>query len=341
MKTIANRVFEVPVRWEVERWTARIEFRTESQCELRSGAVRVPLAGRTGRHGRRPDAVERRNTFNVIPDMSMELLGGPGVRRRTVRGFTLIELLVVISIIGILAGMLLPALSRAKEKARVAKARTEMSGLAAAIQQYNADYQRYPVGKDTRTKGVNDLYPDFTFGTYGTTQPMNPTYTPKGGKPTTIMTAGGSGYSTNNSELMAILMDLTYDSATQDVKKGNSENRQHRPYLTLNMAGTKPYEQVSGVGRDLVFRDPWGSPYIVSIDLNYDDSTRDSFYSLQTVSEDKTTKKGLNGLYKSGKDAYEARVPVMIWSLGPDKQADPNVPANQGVNKDNILSWQQ
>ena len=54
--------------------------------------------------------------------------------------FTLVELLVVIAIIAILAGLLLPALARAKEKAKVAKVHAELYGVGLALEMYADDH---------------------------------------------------------------------------------------------------------------------------------------------------------------------------------------------------------
>lgn len=69
-------------------------------------------------------------------------------------GFTLIELLLVITIIGVLAGLVIPRYARRAEQAKVAAVKADIAGnLAAALELYELDNGIFP----TTSQGLRAL----------------------------------------------------------------------------------------------------------------------------------------------------------------------------------------
>src|SRR5437016_11396449 len=85
--------------------------------------------------------------------------------RRVEKGFTLIELLVVIAILGILAALLIPAVSYGKFKARVTTCTNNYRQLALAAAMYAGDDSKGGLPsfelptESTQLVGFHNLYP--------------------------------------------------------------------------------------------------------------------------------------------------------------------------------------
>jgi prepilin-type N-terminal cleavage/methylation domain-containing protein len=259
--------------------------------------------------------------------------------RRHYAAFTIVELLVVIAIIGILAALLLPVLAKAKVSAQKKQAAVEISQIVGGIQQYDSIYGRFPVSKEDQALVALAGTVDFTCGGAG--------YDVSGVNQ--LWTMGV----TNNAEVIAILTDATnYPGGGPTPNMNYVKNPQRTIFLNAKIVGDT---NSPGVGPDGVYRDPWGNPYIITMDLNYDEQCRDSNYCQRAVSQNppnSSSQAGLNGLFNpdlNGQtDNFLYHGKVMVWSAGPDRKIDapPPIgtsgwgPADQGYNKDNVLSWQ-
>ena len=139
------------------------------------------------------------------------------------RLFTLVELLTVIAIIAVLMGLLLPTIFGVKNKAKEAKAKTEIKSLQTALAQYESTYGYLPWG------GTGDIYLtssdyDRVIRVLQNRNPSDPTTTPgnaRGIRFLDIVTEQGPGvYLDPWGHRYLVVLDLGYDG----VVTNNSTN---------------------------------------------------------------------------------------------------------------------
>jgi prepilin-type N-terminal cleavage/methylation domain-containing protein len=225
----------------------------------------------------------------------------PRRERRSHHAFTLIELLVVIAIIAILIGLLFPAFKAVQNQAKQTQAKNDLTQIVNAVNAFYTEYGKYPL--PTGTTG------DFIFG------------------------PGGNSNPPSNSELFYTLRAINAGT----MNANNAANPRQIVFISPPAVKT-PTNPRSGIATQAAtincfsvaigdFVDPWGTPYNVEIDGDYNNQITTNPY-------------GNN----NGAGPQPLTVGVIAWSLGLDGVLGTKTTGCTGsnifTNSDDVISWQ-
>ena len=235
--------------------------------------------------------------------------------RAKTRAFTLIELLAVIGIIGILAALLFPAIKLALQKAEIAQAQNDIKNIESAVKSFYVEYGKWPNG--------NGAPNDFAYGAFGTGvyAPVHPS------------ALGQSGYCENHwlMDTLQAIQDTTTLCGNGGTLSGNPTaapvNSRGIIFINIPTKSLKPSTDNPNPAAPQWFdyADPWGNPYQITVDANYDNRCTNLANTVSSPSA--ITPVG------AGNESGWVTNTVVVWSFGPLGPYAPH------TAKDWITSW--
>ncbi len=232
--------------------------------------------------------------------------------------FSLVELLVVIGIIGLLAGLLLPAVSGGRQKGMITQAKADMNSIRMALKNVETNY-----GQMVKTGGTNDS-PTATFN--GKT--AKHVSTSKDGEKVIAIGNKDLGDTNYKDTYREFIRELC---APEDISAANKNiNTRNIKFLDA------PPEYNENDNDTIWWSDPWGNPYTVLINVNYTNKVYIPAGSGAKLRSGITTPNNYDG-------GWLLSGSVFLYSLGP------NGVDNSGLNQNNlgdnttddICSWEK